>query len=83
MVGDAAFKKHWKGLDGESLKRPPRGFDPDHPLIDDLKRKDFVSFADLKTSALVRKDLPDKVTERFRSAAKLVRFSCKALDLPF
>jgi uncharacterized protein (TIGR02453 family) len=28
-------------LEGGALKRPPRGFDPAHPLVDDLKRKDF------------------------------------------
>ena len=26
---------------GDSLKRPPAGFDPNHPLVEDLKRKDF------------------------------------------
>ena len=30
-------------LEGESLKRPPRGIDPDHPLIDQLKLKSFVA----------------------------------------
>ncbi len=29
-------------IGGDSLKRAPRGIDPDHPLIDDLKRKDFI-----------------------------------------
>ena len=27
-------------LEGDSLKRPPKGFDPEHPRIEDLKRKD-------------------------------------------
>ena len=26
-------------LVGDSLKRPPRGYDPEHPLVEDLKRK--------------------------------------------
>jgi uncharacterized protein (DUF2461 family) len=26
---------------GESLKRPPAGYDPAHPFIEDIKRKDF------------------------------------------
>src|SRR5437870_4211940 len=26
---------------GDSLKRPPAGFDPAHPLIEDIKRKSF------------------------------------------
>src|SRR3954471_13097812 len=30
-------------LGGESLKRPPAGFDGDHPLIEELKRKDFIA----------------------------------------
>jgi uncharacterized protein (TIGR02453 family) len=33
------------GLGGESLKTPPKGYDPDHALIEDLKRKDFVAYA--------------------------------------
>jgi len=30
-------------LFGKSLKRPPSGYPADHPLIEDLKRKDFVA----------------------------------------
>ena len=30
-------------LEGESLKRAPKGIDPDHPLIDHLKLKSFVA----------------------------------------
>jgi uncharacterized protein (DUF2461 family) len=30
-------------LEGDSLTRPPRGYDPDHPFIEDIKRKDFVA----------------------------------------
>src|SRR5712691_6539083 len=30
-------------VEGDSLKRPPPGYDPNHPLIQDLRRKDFVS----------------------------------------
>jgi uncharacterized protein (TIGR02453 family) len=29
-------------LEGDSLKRAPRGYDPEHPLAADLKRKDFI-----------------------------------------
>jgi uncharacterized protein (TIGR02453 family) len=32
---------------GDSLARPPRGFDADHPFVEDLKRKDIVTFAEL------------------------------------
>ncbi len=36
------FRHNWT-LTGESLKRPPRGYDPEHPFIEDLKRKDFIA----------------------------------------
>ena len=29
-------------LSGDTLTRAPRGFDSEHPLVDDLKRKDFI-----------------------------------------
>lgn len=30
-------------LEGDRPAKPPRGFDPQNPLIDDLKMKDFVT----------------------------------------
>ena len=37
-------------LRGQSLKRPPRGYDAAHPMIEDLKRKDFIAGDDLPRS---------------------------------
>jgi uncharacterized protein (TIGR02453 family) len=31
-------------LGGDSLKKVPRGYDPNHPLAEDLKRKDFIAY---------------------------------------
>ena len=42
IVTDESFDSMYT-LEGDSLKRAPRGFDPDHPLIDHLKRKSFVA----------------------------------------
>lgn len=33
-------------LRGDQLVRAPKGFDPEHPLINDLRRKSFFSFQD-------------------------------------
>ncbi len=35
------FRDVYGSLEGDSLSRPPRGFDPAHPLIEDLKRREF------------------------------------------
>ena len=39
-------------LGGESLKRPPRGVDPEHPLIEDIKREDFIASTELDEKAV-------------------------------
>ncbi len=37
ILAGKTFKATFE-MEGESLKRPPRGYDPEHPLIEDLKR---------------------------------------------
>lgn len=43
VVSDDKFIGFFGSVEGESLTRPPRGFDPDHPHIVDIKRKSFVA----------------------------------------
>ena len=74
-----------KGLDlgGESLKRGPRGIDPDHPLIEDLKRKDFVCFTNTSQEAACQSGFLDSFVERCRVASPFMRFLTEAVDLEF
>jgi uncharacterized protein (TIGR02453 family) len=76
------FTGTWR-LGGDALKRAPSGVAADHPLIEDLKRKDFIG-----TATLTRKDVTsDRFLARFgtmcAAGAPLMRFLCDALDLPF
>jgi uncharacterized protein (TIGR02453 family) len=70
-------------LGGDSLKRPPTGFAKDHPLINDLKRKDLIAVQNLKVSAIYEKDFNKTTAKLFKAAAPLVKFICEADDLPF
>ena len=70
-------------LEGEMLKRPPRGFDPDHPLLEDLQRKDFVAVAKLGRRDVVDAEFPKSVGALVRAGTPFVRFLCTALELPF
>jgi len=70
-------------LGGESLKRPPRGFDPEHPLVEDLKRKDFVTFVELDEKTACAPDFIDRYTDLCRTTAPFVRFLTEALGLPW
>ena len=68
---------------GGSLKRPPRGFDPDHPLIEDLKRKDFVAITSFPEEDVCKTDFIDNFTAIARKGAKFVEFLSNAVGVPY
>lgn len=76
--GDAGFRSAFE-LSGDSLKKAPRGTDPNHPLIEDLKRKDFVGVAPLGEEELFAEDFIDRFAALCRSAASFQRWLCEAL----
>jgi uncharacterized protein (TIGR02453 family) len=82
-ISNATRIKDVGGIRGESLKRPPRGFDAQHVHIEDLKRKSFYVMTDAPPERALRPGFVDEVTEGFRRAAPLNRFVTGALDLPF
>lgn len=77
---DKSFRKHFT-LEGDTLANAPRGYAKDHPLVEDLKRKDFISLAELREATVASKNFRPQVVERFRQAAPYMRFLCKALAL--
>lgn len=70
-------------LGGDTLSRPPRGYPPDHPLVEDLKRKDFVAFAPLTEADACADGFLETFAATCRSAAEFVAFLTRALDLEF
>jgi uncharacterized protein (TIGR02453 family) len=70
-------------LGGESLKRPPRGFDPNHSMIEDLKRKDFIAAVDLTEAEICGPNLMREFTAGCRKMLPLVEFTSKALGAAF
>jgi len=76
------FKESFE-LGGAVLKRAPKGYDIDHPLIEDLKRKDFVAFAPIRDSKITAKGFIDHFTDLCRAGSPLVQILCDAVDVPF
>ncbi len=76
------FASGWT-LGGQSLKRAPKGYDPDHPLIEDLRRKDFIASTKLTKKAVMAADLPERLADLFKQGAPLQRFICRALSVPY
>ena len=79
--GAKKFKEIFE-LSGDSLKRPPRDFDPDHKLIEDLKRKDFIAICPLQAAELKSPEIVEVTIDRIRRSMTFVRFLCDALHLP-
>jgi len=68
-------------LSGDSLNRHPRGYDTDHPLIEDLKRKDFISLTPFAEADACSPDFLDRFTQACRAAAPFVEFLTTAVGL--
>lgn len=77
-----AFKAEFE-LTGDTLKRPPRGFNEEHPLIVDLKRKDFIAISPISQQQVTSEDFAQIVTEKFKLADDLMYYLCTALELPY
>jgi uncharacterized protein (TIGR02453 family) len=77
-----AFARDWT-LVGEALTRPPRGFDPAHPLIADLKRKDFIATMNFDEARLTERGFVKFVAQSFKRTEALVSYLCMALDVPY
>jgi uncharacterized protein (TIGR02453 family) len=76
------FRSHFD-LAGESLKSAPRGFPKDHPMIEDLKRTDFIAVRNLVEKDVLKRDFIDSVASAFAASRPYMRFLCEALSLPF
>ena len=70
-------------LEGESLTRPPKGFPPDHPFVEDLKRKDFIASVALSEEQVCSPRLMRDFTSACKSMLPLAEFTTKALGLKF
>ena len=76
------FKRHFE-LSGDSLKTYPRGYAKDHPMIHDLKRKDFIAIHPLSREEILSPDLIKTIHQRFNIASDLMDYLCNALELPY
>jgi uncharacterized protein (TIGR02453 family) len=81
-VNDKKFKRNFE-IGGESLKTGPRGYDKNHPLIDDLKRKDFIAISRIDEKSMLGKNFKQMVVKRFTDAEPYMQFLCKALMLRY
>ncbi len=87
IPGEGDFDSGPKGgpprLGGDSLKRPPRGFDPEHPLVEDLKRKDFIASIVHDQKSATSPGFIETVADSFRAGGPLVAFLCRSVGASY
>lgn len=69
------------GHDGDQLKRVPRGYDPEHPFGDDLRRKSFTASTSFKQSDACAPAFPARLAKACQAKAPLMRFLTRAVGL--
>lgn len=78
---DQKFSRTFE-LAGDSLANAPRGYAKNHPLLQDLKRKDFIAVAEFSNELATSTRLQTEVVKSFRIALPYMRFLCRVLELP-
>jgi uncharacterized protein (TIGR02453 family) len=81
-LGSRAFRDRYE-LEGDSLKRPPRGYDPEHPLIEDLKRKDFIAVTHFDEKQACLPSFLRDYAASARAARPFMEFLTQSVGLPW
>ena len=79
---DKTFRRYFE-LQGDSLKRMPRGFSEDDPNAADLRRKDHTAGAELTIEDVLSPGLVKFCATRFLAAKPFVGFLARAMKAPF
>ncbi|MEW5800288.1 MAG: DUF2461 domain-containing protein [Bacteroidota bacterium] len=80
ILNEKRFKKMFKSLEGEKLTRPPKGYTPDHPMIEYIKFKQFFVGLEWNEEAAYKKEFLKKSADAFAVATPLLRFLNEAID---
>jgi uncharacterized protein (TIGR02453 family) len=71
-INSQPFKKHFGSLSGEKLKTPPRGYSADHPEIELLKYKQFITGHALTDKEILSPRLMARTVEVFTALKPLL-----------
>lgn len=79
IINAPSFKKKFPPITGEKLSRPPKGFDPNHPMIEWLKLKQFFTGIELSEDVCYRKDFVRTIAGYCKELSPLVNFLNKTM----
>ncbi len=74
IMNKPSFKKMFGTINGQKLSRPPKGFEPDHPMIEWLKMKQFFTGIEMKEEVCYKKNFAVTIATHCKELAPLVNF---------
>jgi len=74
ILSNQTLRRRLGGLQGDELSRAPKGFDPNHPAIDLIKKKDWILDVELDASLATTPRLQSEIADRFRLMTPLIEF---------
>ena len=80
IINDKEFVNVFGRLEGEALKRPPKGYDESHEFIDLLKQKSFLARKELSMAEVTTKDFLHQATKVFKTLKPLGDFLNESLE---
>ena len=83
ITNNKSFKTRFGGIHGDQLTRPPRGFDKEHPLIDEIKRKSFFVMQPIDNKLILTPKFISEVELAFKTASPMMEFLTKAVELKY
>ncbi len=78
IVAKRTFRKLFTGIEGEKLKRIPKGFARDHPAADLLAYKQFLAGAALPASEVESPGVSNTIARHFRAIAPFIQYLNRA-----
>ena len=82
MINSSSFKKNFPGglEGGESLSKPPKGYDSSNPVIHYIKMKSFVVRKSFTDTSIMSKTAVADIANTFKALKPMIDFFNRAVD---
>ncbi|WPP52194.1 DUF2461 domain-containing protein [Catalinimonas niigatensis] len=74
IVSEADFTKYYGSIQGDQLKKAPKGYEADHPNIELLKLKDFIVIHKLSDEEVMHEHFKDRAIAMFKAMTPFVHY---------
>ena len=79
---DETVASGWDWYGDNALKRPPKGYDPEHPAVETLKRKSFAVTREIDLEDVYKAGFATRLADYYAETSPLMAFQCKAIGVP-